>query len=225
MADIDVAQEWRRLQDLYAGMSEEELEAVANGGCKLTDIAKQALQAEIVRRNLKLIVRLEPPPEEEPQEDVDSDDDFDPSSLDLAGASCVVETRDEAEWVKTTLNRAGIPCYFGHERLENVNRLQFGPERDFYVAVLMTDIGRAKRLLKDFNQRFGKKEEKIADFAGRCPSCGSTEIVFEGLDSETPEGPGPDGIVRYGPGPGNKFHWSCDACDHRWQDDGFELET
>jgi len=41
MGEIDIAQEWRRLQDLYAGMSEEELEAIADEGYELTDIANK----------------------------------------------------------------------------------------------------------------------------------------------------------------------------------------
>jgi hypothetical protein len=226
MGEIGTAQEWRRLQELYRKMSEEQLHRVAEQGYQLTDIAKQVLHAEIAHRNVKVIVRLAPPNEEEElQQEVDSENGFDPQTLDLTGAGCTVENHEEAEWVKRTLNQAGIPCYFGDDRVENVNRLEFGPERGFYVSVLTSDGPRAKSLLKDFNTRFGKVEENISDFAGHCPKCRSTDIVFEGLDSETPEGPAPDGKVRYGPGPGNKFHWSCAACDHRWEDDGFESET
>src|SRR6185369_15610863 len=67
MAEIDTAAEWRRLQELYLDMSEDELEAVAKKGYELTDIAKQVLHSEILHRQLKVTVRLQPPIEEEPE--------------------------------------------------------------------------------------------------------------------------------------------------------------
>ena len=63
MAEIDTAAEWRRLQELYRDMSEDQLEAVAKRGYELTDIAKQVLHSEILHRQLKVTVRLQPPHE------------------------------------------------------------------------------------------------------------------------------------------------------------------
>ena len=62
MNEIDVNQEWRRLQELYAGMAEEELQAVAADGYQLTDIATQALRAEISQRHLDIVLNETPPP-------------------------------------------------------------------------------------------------------------------------------------------------------------------
>jgi len=64
MSTIDVNEQWRELQENYAGMSEDELQSVAQDAYDLTDMAKQALGAEISRRNLKIDLQAAPVPEE-----------------------------------------------------------------------------------------------------------------------------------------------------------------
>ena len=216
MSDTDVQDTWQRLRDLYAGMSEAELEAVADQGYELTDVAKQVLNAEISRRGLNVIMRLAPPLKEpEPLELGDAD--FDPATLDLVPA-VVVENSDEAAWVKQMLNDAGVPCYFGPQLAEDVRRLQFPDEFGVQVRVLRTDRDRVPYVLREFGQRFaqdGGSEEELEEAPVRCPRCRSTEVVFKGLDSELPEGD-----VRRA-----KFNWHCDACGREWQDDGIGSPT
>jgi hypothetical protein len=60
METIDRAAEWRRLKDVYAHMSDDELEVVADEGYQLTDLAKQALEAEISSRGLELKLAFAP---------------------------------------------------------------------------------------------------------------------------------------------------------------------
>lgn len=238
MAEIDVGQEWRRLHDLYAGMTEEELEAVAAEGYDLTDIAKQALNSEISRRGLNMIVRLAPP---EDEEELPGDHDFDPATLDLTDG-CLVENHEQAEGVKKTLNDAGIPCYFGPDLLENVERLQFTEGHPVEVKILTSDSGRVIQLLKDFQSKLLLMDDGESDVEVHCPKCNSTEVVFLGFDSaaqqqggrsEDSEGPDSeegtedaeedDSEEMFGAhAPDAKFNWSCDACGYQWADDGVE---
>jgi hypothetical protein len=64
--EIDRVEEWRRLKDQYAAMSDGELEAIANDGWELTDVAQQALQGEISSRSLKVQLKAAPSPAPEP---------------------------------------------------------------------------------------------------------------------------------------------------------------
>ncbi len=221
-----MTQEWRRLQGLYAEMSEAELEAVADDGYELTDIAKQALHAEISRRGLQVVVRLAPAPRETNEEALG---DLDPADLELTPVS-VVEKRDQAEWVKTILNDAGIPCYFGNDLVEDVDRLQFLENGAFGVKVRTVDQERARYALKDFAAKFENDDEEAPDFTGRCPKCHSTEIVFQGLDSHAPEEAGSDCLEKAAADTSEvaytdaNYNWSCDACGYQWKDDGIETE-
>lgn len=65
MSEIDVNHQWSELQADYAAMADEELEAVAQEAYDLTDIARQALQAEISRRHLNIALLLQAPAESE----------------------------------------------------------------------------------------------------------------------------------------------------------------
>src|SRR5438445_11530954 len=52
MTTIDPEDERRRLQDFYAGQNDGELENVARESDELTDIAREALRAELAKRDL-----------------------------------------------------------------------------------------------------------------------------------------------------------------------------
>jgi len=232
-----MAQEWRRLQELYAGMGEEELQAVADEGYDLTDVAKQAINAEISRRNLKVVVRLAPPEPEIPE----GNPDFDPANLDLKVA-VDAENREQAGWVKKTLNDAGVPCYFGPDLLENIEALKFSADHPVAVRVLTNDYDRVRWVLRDFRSQFPSQDDKeeFPELTVHCPRCNSTEVVFLGFDSggrpqdgdgEDPEDTEeladaedaediPDAERFEPPAPGAKYNWSCDACGHQWEDDG-----
>ncbi len=53
----DPAREWQRLQEVYSQMSDDELQLVAIEAYALTDVAKQALAAEIKTRNLNVVLQ------------------------------------------------------------------------------------------------------------------------------------------------------------------------
>jgi predicted RNA-binding Zn-ribbon protein involved in translation (DUF1610 family) len=230
MAEIDIGQQWQQLRELYAGMSEDELEAIATRGYELTDIAKQALHAEIARRKLKVVVRLKPP-EEEPLPKGDAD--FDPADLDLK-VGWSVENREQAAWVKKTLNDAGIPCYFGPDLLEDVERVKFARDRSVDVLVLRHDQERVRQGLKDFAQKFPSAvyEEPVVN--PRCPNCGSTDIMLLGPEIDSSEAEEDEDDEDADDRPEREiepaaadvsFPWKCEACGYEWRDEESEAES
>ncbi len=119
MAKIDPEQERRRLSDFYAGQLDGELEKVAAQAYELTEVAKQALRAELAKRGLTPTFVEEtpqipdappklgdPPPPEPPTQDVASDD----GEFEFRRMVTLRQFRDlpEALLAKGCLDSAGI---------------------------------------------------------------------------------------------------------------------
>jgi hypothetical protein len=68
MTMIDPAQEQQRLADLYASQTDEELENVAAQAHELTEVAREALRAELTKRGLYVGQLEEPAPEQDAAE-------------------------------------------------------------------------------------------------------------------------------------------------------------
>jgi DNA-directed RNA polymerase subunit M/transcription elongation factor TFIIS len=207
--EIDRVEEWRKLTERYAGMSDDELEAVAGDGWELTDVARQALQGEISSRGLNFRIAAAPaPPPPEPSEAAGA---FDPADLELVVAQQVWDL-SEARQVKEILDAAGIPCYWGANNVEDVDELGPGFEGGMNVKVRKADQQRAAQALAGARPA---ESQTQPDYTPRCPKCHSTEIVFQGLEGEPVE----DSTAN------SKFNWSCDACGYTWKDDGVEQEA
>jgi DNA-directed RNA polymerase subunit M/transcription elongation factor TFIIS len=203
---VESVEEWRRLKELYARLTDEELQALADNGYELTDVAKQALRGEILTRGLQIQVRDVPAPPESPYEP----SDFDPSDLDLV---VVHRTWDltEARQVKGILNDARIPSYLGPENLEDVEVLKSSFENGLDVKVREVDNQFALQVLA---KSLPTEEPDDTDHVPVCPRCKSDEIVFQSLDTSQSPSSGFEA----------KFNWSCDACGYQWKDDGIEEE-
>jgi DNA-directed RNA polymerase subunit M/transcription elongation factor TFIIS len=209
--EIDRVEEWRRLTDQYSAMSDDELEAVANDGWELTDVAQQTLQSEISSRGLKIQLKAAPPPSQ-PPEPSEAADDFDPADLDLVVAQRAWDL-SAARQTKDTLDAAGIPSYLGPDNLVSVGQLTLDSAGGVDIKVRDVDHQHALQALAKSAPSGTQAEEP--DYVARCPKCHSSEIVFQSLDAE----PGP------GTPSGSKFNWSCDACGYTWKDDGIEQEA
>lgn len=208
--EIDRVEEWRRLKDQYAAMSDDELEAIACDGWELSDVAQQALQGEMSSRGLKIQLHG-PPPASPATEPRDTTGRFDPADLELTVAQQVWDLA-EARRVKEILDTAGIPSYFGPQDVEEVDEMGPGFEGGMDVKVREADHQRAMQALTSASPA---ESQTQPDYTPRCPKCHSTEIVFQGLDGEAVEDSTPN----------SKFNWSCDACGYRWKDDGVEQEA
>src|SRR5438270_13413168 len=97
MATINSEQEHRRLIQLYAQMSEGELQKLAEDAASLTDEARQALQSEIAGRGLNIALHDYRPLDE----------------LDLGELVTIRKFRDlpDALLAKGSLESSGIECF------------------------------------------------------------------------------------------------------------------
>ena len=223
-------------------MSEEELAHVAEEAYQLTDIAKEVLQYEITNRKLDVRLQLEPPKEEEPESpsvaeeedrcvdeddcDEDGDGEFDANSLDLMVVRRVWDM-EEARTVHRILTDACVPCYLGDDNIEDPSFYEGSFEGGIDMKICEADGNRAipalamnwpEPSLKEEAAEEETPEEETAESAEEpeyaicCPKCQSNEVVFEGRD----------GVMTGNEAFNAKFEWHCDACGHRWEDDGVE---
>jgi len=199
----DPLEEWRSLKEHYGRLSDAELEFLLEESSQLTDIARETLRAEVSSRGLRVQVRNTPPPVE----------DFDTSDLDLVVVDRLWDA-SEARRAKAFLNDSGIPCYFGPDNVESVDALPPDFEEGVDLKVCEADAARARGgLARVLTATPGTEAD--CDFV--CPRCKSPEIVFLGLDAE-PKDPAEGATAD------SSFNWRCDACGHRWKDDGVEQQ-
>ena len=104
-----VDQQWQRLKERYAQMTESELAALAEDASDLTEVAQEALQAVIAERGLDIQLKMEPPaplrghpPEEE--------------NIVTIGWP---ENAEQGGRVMEALTAAGIPSFFALGVLES----------------------------------------------------------------------------------------------------------
>lgn len=206
MEPIDQAGESRRLEELYAEMSEGELRALLEKVDGLTTIAQQALKAEVSRRGPKMQVD------------------------DAAGDACTpVEDGltdvwratglSEAHSIKEILDRAGISTCLVPNDVEGADAFTGNSGDGIEIKVMGRDYERARNAIYPYYSELhaaypssAPKPEEQKDYVARCPKCGCADILFQSLDAEATRGPGTD----------PRFNWTCDACGNRWQDEGNE---
>jgi DNA-directed RNA polymerase subunit M/transcription elongation factor TFIIS len=216
MSNGDPAAEWRRLEELYRKMSDDELQVVADEAYELTDVARDVLQREIASRGVEIVLRKRPaPPEPEPDEDPQGEN-FDPSDFELVSAARVWD-REEALRYKRIFKEAGIASFLGPDLAEKVYEYEGDYSKGVEFKVCDVDYQRAMAAIRwAFRDEPPPPQEEEADSVDyRCPKCHSGEIVFEELERESPDQP--DYL--------SKFNWHCDACGHEWTDDGVEKEA
>ena len=204
----DQVEEWRRLQAAYIGMTDEELEALAEESDQLTALAKQALHSEVTRRGLRVQLREAPAqPGLNP-----NPSDFDSSELDLVVAQRVWSL-DEAREVKKILDDAGIPSFLGPDNRDDFAAFTAGFGSGVDIKVRNIDNQRALYVL---SQSLPPSDpQATTEYVPVCPKCRSPEIVFESLDGQKESTSSFDA----------KFEWKCDACGLQWTDDGIEEEA
>ena len=199
MEYIDQAEESRRCRELYALMSDFELQALAEKFSDLTEFAQQALRAEFSKRGLQMQAQSAPWHEILPDED------------DLVNCH---RARDysEARLVMNILDSSGIrSCLFG-DFGENLQRLFPVHDTGGMIKVLKRDAEAARELMALY---FSQGQGKNKDYTVRCPRCHSSDVIFQSLEPGTSERP----ISA------SRFNWTCGGCGNQWKDDGIEQET
>jgi DNA-directed RNA polymerase subunit M/transcription elongation factor TFIIS len=192
MAIIDPSEAYRKLEEMYAEMSDSKLQEMADHADDLTEVAQQVLRAEISKRG------LEKPHQDQPNTDSVTDEEL--------VRVWVAKDSTEAQTVVKLLEDAGIPTFLSMEKIEYVDG---STEDKPVVKVFFSEGQRALPLLREYFPPEAEEEDND-DRVAVCPNCRSSDIVFQSLD------PAP------APGAAAKFNWSCAACGHQWRDDGLE---
>jgi DNA-directed RNA polymerase subunit M/transcription elongation factor TFIIS len=164
------------------------------------------LRAEVARRGLQA------QPSDVPTQESDfTEDDF----VGVWKASSL----SEAEAIKQILDYAGVSSCLVPDDTGNTDPAQKDTDLGIEVKVLRCQVQRANDAilpyLSDLYAAYpssAPKPEQDNAYSASCPSCGSQDVVFLGLTEDRAEGTAGD----------RKFNWTCDACGHRWQDDGNE---
>jgi DNA-directed RNA polymerase subunit M/transcription elongation factor TFIIS len=215
MATLDSATEWRRLSELYRRMADGELLALARKQSELTDVAQGALANEMSFRKLKLEPEVPSAPPSPPRE-VDPVYDEDRRLVEILTVWSVAD----ALQVQQLLDTAGIPFFMGSEKATGVNAVTSNFGDGVGVQIMNIGVPWARQALMNYEPanepRPKQEEEEPEEILIRCPKCHSTEVVFEDLIGEESK------EEKDSP---QEFEWTCDACGHRWTDDGIVLRN
>jgi hypothetical protein len=184
-------------------MSDAELQNLARRPESLTEVAWQALDDELDRRDLELL-------EEEAPEDREE--------LEVRELVTIRQFRDlpEALLAKGSLESAGIECFLADENLVRLDWFISNFIGGIKLNVRAADAANAQKLLDEpileglYVQGVGLYEQP------RCPKCQSLDVNFQELDRPIAY---MSAFLRV-PMPVQRPAWRCHSCDAEWEDDG-----
>lgn len=221
---IDPEQERRRLAEFYSHQMDGELEGVAMQAYELTDIAREALRAELARRGLVVnLVEVRPatpppptmpgdPPPEPPQVDTPAD-----GEIQFRRMVTIRQFRDlpEAMFAKGSLESSGIECALVDDNMVRLDWLISNLLGGVKLQVQPVDAAAAQEILdspipEDFDvSGIGNYEQP------RCPKCGSLDINFQEVHPAAYAS-----LFVQLPIPMHRRAWRCRSCNVEWEDDG-----
>jgi Putative prokaryotic signal transducing protein len=209
---LNEQRERRRLADNYAGMTDGELQKLAQSAESLTDLAWDTLEDELDRRHLEFL------------DDEHSEDEYSGPAqekrqkMEVQELVTVRQFRDlpEALLAKGSLESAGIECFLADENLVRLDWFISNFIGGIKLNVRPADEANARRLLDEpileglYVQGVGLYEQP------RCPNCQSLDVNFQELDRPIAY---MSAFLRL-PMPIQRPAWHCQACDAEWEDDG-----
>jgi ribosomal protein S27AE len=195
------AAQYQDLMTLYASYGDEELVALARGMSDLTEMAQEALRAEISKRGLK----ASPSPERAEPRVLTEDNVADLRAFAaLAPAECVFEYEDGrgAAAASLALREAGV------QSIVLQPDGSWADTRGPRVVVAPEDAEEAAMVLSQpLAERFTREVEEAVpeEFAlPKCPKCGGNETLLEAVE------------------PANQWH--CDDCGYDWVEEDLSPE-
>jgi len=194
-------QERERIAGVYSGMSDGELEKVAATGYDLSEVARQALEAEISSRNLDLKIAADP--------------GFDVYELNETITLRQYRDLPEALLAKATLDSAGIKALLVDDNMVRIDWFWSNLLGGIKLKVRPEDEQEANEIL---NQPIPEKLdiEGVGEYEQpRCPRCQSLDVNYRELNKAVSFGSAYLGI----PIPVHTKAWSCHACGNRWDED------
>jgi hypothetical protein len=194
--------ERRRLAANYASMTDEELQKLARSADSLTELACDALEDEMDRRQLEYSDDPAPEPRQE---------------MEVRELVTIRQFRDlpEALLAKGSLESAGIECFLADENLVRLDWFISNFIGGIKLKVRAPDAANAQKLLDEpileglYVQGIGLYEQP------RCPKCQSLDVNFQELDRPIAY---LSAFLRL-PIPVQRPAWRCHACDAEWEDD------
>ena len=204
---LDEQRERRRLAANYAAMTDGELRKLARNAESLTELAYDALEDELDRRQLEF---------------PDDDDRESPvrQQLELRELVTIRQFRDlpEALLAKGSLESAGIECFLADENLVRLDWFISNFIGGIKLNVRAADEANARKILDEpileglYVQGVGLYEQP------RCPKCQSLDVNFQELDR-------PISYMTaflHVPIPVQRPAWHCQSCDAEWEEDNTE---
>jgi hypothetical protein len=192
----------QRLAETYAGMTDAELQNLARRPESLTEVAWEALDDELERRNLELLEEEAPEAREE---------------LELRELVTIRQFRDlpEALLAKGSLESARIECFLADENLVRLDWFISNFIGGIKLNVRVADVENARKILDEpileglYVQGVGLYEQP------RCPKCRSLDVNFQELDRPIAY---MSAFLRV-PMPVQRPAWRCHGCDAEWEDE------
>jgi hypothetical protein len=207
---LDQQRERSRLAANYAGMTDGELQKLAQHAESLTEPACDALEDELDRRNLEFN-----------DNDLAGDSAPEPRpTMEVRELVTIRQFRDlpEALLAKGSLESAGIECFLADENLVRLDWFISNFIGGIKLNVRPADEANARKLLDEpilegiYVQGVGLYEQP------RCPKCQSLDVNFQELDR-------PIAYISaflHVPIPVQRSGWRCHSCDAEWEDDNLD---
>lgn len=191
-------QERMRLVEAYSKLSDGELEKIATESDELTDVARELLQAEIVRRGLKI----------EFTEHAGS------GEMEFRYLVTLRKFRDlpEALLAKGSLESAGIECSLGDDNMVRLDWFYSNAIGGIKLLVNRDDVEAAEEVLTSPIPENFEAEGVGAYEQPKCPKCGSLDVNFQESD--------PAAYLSLAvnvPLPFRRRAWRCRACNAEWE--------
>ncbi|HKD83166.1 MAG TPA: hypothetical protein VKB58_00365 [Terriglobales bacterium] len=204
MSQPDPEQERKRLADLYAGMSDGELESIAQDAAELTDLARESLRQERDRRQLDF-----------PIGETGQADDITWEDLVVAK-----QFRDlpDALLAKGSLDSAGIESFLVDDNVVRMSWFWSNLVGEIKLCVRAEDADAAVELLSQPIPAAFEVEDGGSFQQPTCPQCHSLDISYETLNKPVAYASAWIGV----PIPLPRKRWKCHACRAEWQEDPVE---
>ena len=199
----DPNQERRRLRELYANMSDGELEKLASEENSLTDEAYDALEDELDRRGVRT-----------------ANDDSPSAAIPQPTLQKLVTIREyrdlpEALLAQGLLQSAGIECSLDDANIVRMDWFYSNVVGGIKLRVKPQDAESALEILaQPIPAGFNVEDVGIYE-QPKCPKCGSLDVAFEELNKAWAY----TTMALRVPLPIHNEGWRCHACGHEWMDE------
>jgi len=227
MAMIDPEQERRRLAEFYSGQMDGELEKVAEQAYELTELAREALKAELDRRGLQTklietapvvfkkrvpVMAGDPPPPAPPAPPSAPD-----GELELRKMVAIRQFRDlpEALLAKGSLESAGIEAVLTDDNVVRMDWFWSNLMGGVKLLVGAEDAAEADEVLaQPIPEHFDVSG--VGEYAQpRCRKCNSLDVTFQELEPAAYLS-----MTVSVPIPFHRRAWRCRSCGAEWEEDG-----